>query len=79
VTKRRSIDRATTKTIQAVKAEFIRDGVTVVEWAAEHGVSEASVRKVLAGKSRCIRGASHRIAVLLGLKDGVIRDSVANG
>lgn len=54
-----------------------RRGTTVVAWAKQHEVSEKLVHEVLAGRKKGLRGESHKIAVLLGLKDGVIDDASA--
>ena len=47
-------------------------GITVAQWARENKQSGSLVREVLAGRKKCLRGASHNIAVLLGMKKGVI-------
>ena len=60
------------KTPEQVKADLRRNGVTVTAWARAHGVTRLSVHRVMSGKSKCYRGDAHRIAVLLGLKDGDI-------
>lgn len=60
------------KTADDVRAEFIRKGVAVSEWAREHGFGESLVYEVLTGNRKCRRGDSHRIAVLLGMKHGEI-------
>lgn len=54
------------------RAEFERRGVSIAAWAREHGVSRSLVYEILAGRKKCHRGDSHRIAVLLGLKDGTV-------
>jgi gp16 family phage-associated protein len=60
-----------------VRAEFARKGISISAWAREHKCSRTLVSELLAGseKRRCVRGQSHRIAVLLGLKAGEIVDS----
>jgi gp16 family phage-associated protein len=60
------------KTRHQVRAEFDRKGVSIASWAREHKVSRSLVYEILAGRKKCIRGNSHRVAVLLGLKDGEI-------
>jgi gp16 family phage-associated protein len=54
---------------------FTRTGKCVNEWARENGFSPGLVYEVLSGKRRCLRGQSHRIAVLLKIKDGVIEEN----
>lgn len=60
------------KTIQEVKAEMTRRGETAADWARKHGVSAELVRGVLRGSIKGRIGEAHKIAVLLGVKDGVI-------
>lgn len=60
------------KTIEQVKEEFRRGGVNVSQWARDHGVSRMAVMDVLRGVRKGYRGESHKVAVLLGIKDGVI-------
>lgn len=58
-----------------MKKEFRRLGISINSWAREHGVHHQIVRDLLDGKLKGHRGAAHRAAVLLGLKDGVISDT----
>ena len=60
------------RTPEEVKEEFRRRGVSINAWARSKHVSAALVHQVLSGKKRCLRGQSHNIAVLLGLKEGVL-------
>jgi gp16 family phage-associated protein len=62
---------------EEVREDFERKGISVAAWAREHKVNKNLVYEILAGNARrrCIRGQTHRIAVLLGLKDGVIAES----
>ena len=57
-------------TPEDVKKVFVQRGVTVSEWAAEHGFSRMLVYSILRGQRKCLRGESHRIAVALRLKNG---------
>lgn len=52
-------------------------GITVSQWARDHGYSVSLVFEVLAGRKPCRTGRSHNIAVLLGMKDGVLTDRPA--
>lgn len=54
------------------RAEFTFKGQSMAAWAREHGYSRSLVYEVIAGRKKCNRGQSHEIAVLLGLKRGVI-------
>lgn len=60
------------KTPKQARAEFDRLGVSIASWAREHRVSRSLVYEILAGRKKCKRGASHRVAVLLGMKAGEI-------
>ena len=53
-------------------AWLIYQGITVSEWARENNVPSNLVRDVMAGRKKCLRGMSHNIAVLLGMKEGVL-------
>ena len=52
-------------------------GITIAQWARENHMHQSLVSEVLKGRKRCLRGMSHNIAVLLGMKDGVITDRPA--
>lgn len=43
-------------------------------WAKRHGFSISTVARVVRGETRNHFGPSHKIAVLLGIKDGIILD-----
>lgn len=60
------------KTPQEVRAEFERVGRSYADFAREHKVNASLLAAVASGKRKCLRGQSHKIAVLLGLKDGEI-------
>ncbi len=60
------------KTLEDARNMFARTGKTIRKWAQEIGVHENTVYEVLAGRKRCLRGDAHKVAVLLGIKDGVI-------
>lgn len=42
------------------------------EWARVRGVSAQLTYQILAGRKAAVRGQSHEIAVLLGLKPGLL-------
>lgn len=58
-------------TAEDVRREFDRTGLSISAWAEARGFSKALVYRVLAGKRKARRGQSHRIAVALGLKEGI--------
>ncbi len=62
-------------TREQVREEFDRKGLSVSEWATAHDLPVRTVYAVLAGHNKGCRGAAHRAAVLLGLKDGIIVDA----
>lgn len=60
------------RTAAEARAWLDYQGITVSQWARENHVHHSLVREVLAGRKKCLRGMSHNIAVLLGMKHGVI-------
>lgn len=61
-------------TVQQVREQFKRNGITVAEWARENHFPAQLVREVLLGRAKGNWGLSHDIAVKLGLKDGPLGD-----
>jgi gp16 family phage-associated protein len=57
---------------EQVREEFLKTGVSIADWAREHELKYSQVIDVLRADRQCRRGNSHKIAVLLGIKDGVI-------
>lgn len=66
-----STQQSTERLAQA-RARFHSTGTSVISWARENGYKPSIVYEVLNGRMKCLRGMSHRIAVQLGIKDGVI-------
>lgn len=60
-----------TRSPQEVIEDFRKRGVSIATWARQNGVSQALVYQVLRGNHVPCRGQSHKIAVLLGIKNGV--------
>ena len=60
------------KTAAQVKEEFTRKGTTITAWSKKHGFNRVAVHRVINGNCLALRGAGHKIAVLLGMKDGEI-------
>jgi gp16 family phage-associated protein len=58
--------------VDEVRHEFEVRGLSIAEWARAHGYSSQLVYQILGGRTRCLRGQSHQIAVHLGLKRGLI-------
>jgi gp16 family phage-associated protein len=49
-----------------------KHGLTLKEWAKRNGVSVNLVNAVINNKTPCSINKGHKVAVLLGLKKGVI-------
>lgn len=64
------------KTPEEARAWFDRHGISVAQWSRDHGFHQSLVLAVLYGHKKCKRGQSHNIAVLLGMKDGVLTATV---
>lgn len=62
------------RTSEQIRAEFQRKGVSIAGWATAHGFNTNLVFEVLAGRKKGVRGQSHQIAVMLGMKEGEIAD-----
>lgn len=62
----------TLKTPAQAKAELAHKGLSVASWARAHKVGRSLVYEILAGRKKCLRGDSHKVAVLLGMKAGEI-------
>lgn len=60
------------RTPQEIRAEWLRKGQGQNEWARKNGFNPVTVSQVLTGKNNGTRGVGHKIAVLLGIKDGEI-------
>lgn len=60
------------RTAAQAKAWLEHQGKSVQQFAREHGVDPATTYQVLAGRKKGRRGEAHKVAVLLGMKEGVI-------
>lgn len=63
------------RTPQEIRAEWLRKGIAQNEWARKNGFTPATVSQVITGRNSGARGVGHKIAVLLGIKDGEIIES----
>lgn len=54
--------------LETVRAQFEAEGISIRQWAREHGFKPRTVYAVLYGETKNKRGVSHDIAVALGLK-----------
>lgn len=62
------------KTREQVLADFKAAGITLSEWARANGFHRMTVVDLLRGARQGLRGETHRCAVALGMKHGVIID-----
>lgn len=62
----------TSKDLKAFRLELDRKGISVAFLARKHGCKASDIYPLLYGRNKGKRGRSHRIAVLIGLKDGVV-------
>lgn len=60
------------RTAAQARAWLDHQGKSVQEFAREHGVDPATTYQVLSGRKKGRRGEAHKVAVLLGMKEGVI-------
>jgi gp16 family phage-associated protein len=67
------------RTAAQAKAWLEQQGKSVQEFAREHDVDPATTYQVLSGRKKGRRGESHKVAVLLGMKVGVIVPAPAPG
>jgi len=56
------------RTLAEVRDWFFDEGLTVSDWARQHGLRPDAVYALLAGRTRGKRGQAHRVALALGLK-----------
>ncbi|WP_314917166.1 DNA-binding protein [Pseudomonas helleri] len=62
-------------TAAQAKAWLEHQGKSVQQFAREHGVDPATTYQVLAGRKKGKRGEAQKVAVLPGMKDGIILPS----
>ena len=60
------------RTAAEARAWLDYQGISISQWARENQVHHSLVREILAGRKKCLRGMSHNIAVLLGMKEGIL-------
>lgn len=60
------------RTAAQAKAWLDEQGKSVQQFARENNVDAATTYQVLAGRKKGRRGEAHKVAVLLGMKVGVI-------
>lgn len=60
------------RTPAEAKAWLDYQGISVSQWCRENKFNRSLAYEILAGRKKCSRGMSHNIAVLLGIKAGVV-------
>jgi len=60
------------RTPDEAKEWLAYQGISAAEFCRMHGLPTSLVYEILNGRKRCLRGMSHNIAVLLGMKRGVV-------
>jgi gp16 family phage-associated protein len=61
------------RTPEDAKAWLNYQGISVPEFCRQNNLPSVSlVYEIINGRKRCLRGTSHNIAVLLGMKHGVL-------
>ena len=64
---------------EEVKKFFTVRGLSISGWAKDHNLAPQYVYDLLNGRTAGERGESHRAAVLLGLKEGIIENQDEKG
>ena len=60
------------RTPAEAKAWLQYQGISVSQWCRENHFNASLVYEIMNGRKKCHRGMSHNIAVLLGMKAGVL-------
>lgn len=60
--------------LEAARKKLADLGLSQKDWALQHGFTPTLIYAVINGQKKCLRGKSHKAAVLLGIKDGVVDD-----
>lgn len=63
--------------LERVRQQFEAAGISVAAWARANHFKRMTVVDILRGRSTGLRGEAHRVAVALGLKQGVVVDVAA--
>ena len=66
-----------THTVQEARKQFRLRGISVAQWARQHGFNPTLVYQVLRSENVPARGQSHKIAVALGLKEGFMEEDLS--
>jgi gp16 family phage-associated protein len=66
------MEQKTLRTREEILRDFENKGISIRGWAIAHGITPAVVHGLLKGGRKGRIGASHKAAVMLGLKNGEI-------
>lgn len=64
-------------TAEQIKSRLRRQGITLTQWAKDHGYPRADVYRVLNGQYKAHYGRAHEIAVALGMKSADSNEQLA--
>ncbi len=64
--------------LEAIRQGLARIGKSQADIARELGVDQSIVQGVLCGRLKGSRGDAHKVAVALGIKDGLIVDEATS-
>lgn len=67
------------KTVEEVRRDFDRKGITFADWARANDIQIPAVYNLINGRTRGARGDAHRAAVLLGIKEGEVVPALGAG
>lgn len=59
-------------TPEQARAALDREGQSIADFSRKHGLNKNLVSDLLNGRKKGKRGESHKAAVLLGIKEGVV-------
>ena len=59
-------------TPEQARADLDRKGKSIADFSRENGLNKNLVSDLLNGRKKGRRGAAHKAAVLLGIKEGVV-------
>lgn len=68
------MEQKSLKTCEEVLADFSSRGISIRSWAIARGLAPSTVHSLLKGRLTGRIGESHKAAVMLGIKNGVIEN-----
>lgn len=67
-----------TKTVEEAVNELRTRGISIARWSRQNKFKPSLVYQVLRSGQIPLHGESHKIAVLLGIKDGIVESDESN-